>query len=78
MKLKSIFVFANHPGGGFHGSMKLQSPEGHEIDLKFDNEFGSKIIGIIAEHLVGEAKRLANQLTQDCIDAQTKSIEVSK
>jgi hypothetical protein len=69
MKLSSINLYRNWDKSkpGYHGKMKFEANNGSEIELKFEDEFGQQILLMVADRLVGEAKKLAEELTAECI-----------
>lgn len=68
--MKHIYIHKSWSKSGYHGTMEFETPKGHKIELKFEGEFGKKIMLLVADQLVGEAKKLAEDLTAECIIAK--------
>lgn len=70
IKLKHIYIHSSWNKPGYHGTMEFETPKGNKIELQFESEFGKKIMLLVADQLVGEAKKLAEDLTAECITAK--------
>ena len=70
IQLKNIYIHKSWTEPGYHGKMEFETPKGTKIELKFESEFGKKIMLLVADQLVGEAKKLAEDLTAECITAK--------
>ena len=66
-ELQNIYIHKSWTEPGFHGKMEFKTPKGHKIELQFESEFGKRIMLLVADQLAGEAKRLAEELTAECI-----------
>lgn len=67
MKIKSIHIYQNYNGPGYHGTIEVESRSG-KIDLRLGNKEADEIMKIVASNLVDAAKEVATMLTQECID----------
>lgn len=55
--------------GDYRGTVKFVSQTG-ETGLKLGPEFSTKILQIVAAELVAESRRLAENLTVACVEAE--------
>lgn len=73
--MKNMYIHKSWNEPGYHGKMEFESPKGHKIELQFKGEFGKKIMLLVADQLVGEAKKLAEDLTSECVVAKESENE---
>jgi hypothetical protein len=69
VKLKSIHIWDSMgaPDGGLKGTCKIQGISG-DVEVRLGAEACDRIITLMAEGMVEETKRIAEELTVECIE----------